>query len=178
MSSNQRTIVICGATGKQGNAVLRSLLDAGQQELVALSRNPEGPASESIRARGVKVVQADLEDRDSLIAAFKGAYGVYGVTTMMSPARKLDMEMERRQGVNIAEACVENGVQHLVLSTIPSIGEHVLVPYIRSKLDIEEYVRGRDIPFTFLGPGSFMDEIGGEYPPSRRGFLRVKLRTM
>jgi uncharacterized protein YbjT (DUF2867 family) len=100
--------------------------------------------------------------RSSLISAFERAYGVYGVTTMLSPKGKL---IEREQGTNIADACIANGVEHLVLSTIPSIGDQVFVPYIRSKLDIEEYVRGRDLPFTFLGPGSFMDEIGGSTFP-------------
>ncbi len=171
MNSTKGKIVICGATGKQGGAVLRSLLAAGHRDLRALSRIPGGSSAASIRAQGVEVVAADLDDRASLNAAFNGAYGVYGVTTMMSSSGKLDMQMERRQGINIAEACVENEVEHLVLSTIPSIGDQVLVPYIRSKLDIEAYVRERGIPFTFLGPGSFMDEIGGEYLPIKNGVV-------
>jgi uncharacterized protein YbjT (DUF2867 family) len=167
----KRAIVICGATGKQGGAVLDRLLDARRWKLIALSRDPNGNAASSIRERGVEVRQADLQDRSSLISAFEGAYGVYGVTTMLSPKGKLDTRMEREQGINIADACVANGVEHLVLSTIPSIGDQVFVPYIRSKLEIEETVRGRSIPFTFLGPGSFMDEIGGEYLPVKNGVL-------
>lgn len=45
------------------------------------------------------------------------------------------------------------------------------MPYIRSKLDVEEYVAGKRVPCTFLGPGSFMDEIGGEYLPVKNGVV-------
>lgn len=172
MTSRGRTIVICGATGKQGGAVLNSLLKAGGWKLMALSRDLNGTRADSIRQRGVEVRYADLDDASSLADTFAGAYGVYGVTTMLTPKGKLDMEMERQQGTNIADACVASGVEHLVLSTIPYFGEGPpLVPYIRSKLDIEEYVAEKGVPHTFLGPGSFMDEIGGEYLPVKKGVL-------
>jgi len=172
MGSSEQTIVICGATGKQGGAVLNSLLKVGGWNLVALSRDVNGTRAGALRERGVAVRYADLDDADSLAEAFSGAYGVYGVTTMLTPKGKLDMELERRQGRNIADACVANRVQHVVLSTIPYFGDgSPLVPYIRSKLDIETYVVERGVPYTFLGPGSFMDEIGGEYLPVKKGVL-------
>jgi uncharacterized protein YbjT (DUF2867 family) len=162
MSSTHRTIVICGATGKQGGAVLNSLSKDDGWQLVALSRDVNGPRSDALRQRGVEVRYADLDDAGSLAEAFSGAYGVYGVTTMVTPKGKLDMAMERRQGRNIADACVANFVEHLVLSTIPYFGAGPSqVPYIRSKLDVEAYVAEKGVPYTFLGPGSFMDEIGG-----------------
>lgn len=172
MSSTARTIVICGATGKQGGAVLDSLLKDGSWNLVALSREVSGPPAESIRQRGVDLRYADLDNSTSLVEAFSGVYGVYGITTMLTPKGKLDMDVERRQGRNIADACVVSRVKHLVLSTIPYFGDGpTLVPYIRSKLDIEEYVAGKGVPYTFLGPGSFMDEIGGEYLPVKNGVV-------
>lgn len=172
MSSTFRTIVICGATGKQGGAVLNSLSKDGRWHLVALSRDVSGPRADAIRQRGVEVRYADLNDAESLADAFSEAYGVYGVTTMLTPKGKLDMEMERRQGRNIADACVANFVEHLVMSTIPYFGDGpALVPYIRSKLDIERYVVEKGVPYTFLGPGSFMDEIGGEYLPVKKRVL-------
>lgn len=172
MSSASRTIVICGATGKQGGAVLDSLSRDGGWHLVALTRDVNGPAAHAIRQRGVEVRYADLVDADSLTKAFAGAYGVYGVTTMVTPKGKLDTAMERRQGRAIADACVASGVQHLVLSTIPFFGDRPpMVPYIRSKLDVEAFVVERGVPHTFLGPGSFMDEIGGEFLPVKNGVV-------
>ena len=96
MTSNDRTIVICGATGQQGGAVLDALLRGGESHLVALSRDPDAQRANAIRQRGVEVRQADLRERDALSGAFTGAYGVYGVTTPMTPKGKLDVEAETR----------------------------------------------------------------------------------
>lgn len=172
MSTDKKTIVICGATGKQGGAVLNSLLASQQWRLVALTRNPDGKQAQAIKSRGVAVRRADLEDKASLIQAFAGAYAVYGVTTPLTPKGKIDTQMEWRQGRNIADACVENNVQHLVLSTVLYINEaQKAVPYVNSKQEIERYVAQNNIPYTFIRPASFMDEIGGEFLPLKNGVL-------
>lgn len=172
MNSPEQTIVVCGATGKQGGAVLNSLLRSGEWRVIALSRDPDSKQATAIKKRGVEVRRADLQDRAALTAAFAGAYGVYGVTTPMTPKGKLDIEMEREQGVNIADACLANDVQHLVLSTVLYINDdQQSVPYVRSKQVIEQYVMERGIPYTFLCPASFMDEIGGEFLPVKHGVI-------
>lgn len=158
------TIIVCGATGKQGSAVLNSLLDSKKFNVVALSRNPEGKKALALRKRGVEVQKADLQNKASLIKAFENAYGVYGVTTPETAKGKIDTHMEKEQGFNIVDACVENGIKHLVLSTVLFISDEQLsIPYIRSKQDIESYVIENKIPYTFLRPSSFIDEIGGPY---------------
>lgn len=172
MRSNKRTIVVCGATGKQGGAVIDALLKHDAWNVVALSRNPDGPAATALRQRGVEVRRADLEDGRSLVDAFVGAYSVYGVTTPMNSKGAIDTRKERVQGVNIADACVANNVGHLVLSTVLFISdEQLVVPYVRSKQEIEQYVTEQGIPATFLCPASFMDEIGGEFLPVKKGVL-------
>jgi uncharacterized protein YbjT (DUF2867 family) len=90
----------------------------------------------------------------------------------MTPKGKLDMDKEREQGINIAEACAETGIAHLVMSTVLYISDDQLaVPYVRSKRDIERHVIERGIPYTFLRPASFMDEIGGEFLPVKNGVI-------
>lgn len=172
MTSERKTIVVCGATGKQGGAVLNSLLESQQWRVIALTRNPESKVALAIKKRGVEIQKADLQDKASLMKAFENAYGVYGVTTPLSPKGKMDIQMEREQGLNIADACVKNGIKHLVLSTVLYISEdQAAIPYVRSKQDIEKYVIQSSIPYTFLRPASFMDEIGGEYLPVKNGTL-------
>lgn len=171
MTDPRPTIAVCGATGQQGGAVLDHLEAQGRWHLRALSRDPDGEAARRIRDRGIDVVRADLADVDSLRAAFTGTAGVYGVTTPMSPKGKLDVAAEARQGRAIADACAETGVGHLVLSTVLHIDDDVTVPYVQTKRDIERYVVERGIPHTFLCPASFMDELGGEFLPVKRGVL-------
>lgn len=63
MASEARTIVVCGATGKQGGAVVNSLLATEAWNVVAIARNPESAATKALGERGVEVRQADLLDR-------------------------------------------------------------------------------------------------------------------
>lgn len=61
-------IVVHGATGAQGSAVVRDLLDAGHT-VRAVARKPGDLA-------GVESVAADLADVDALVAAYTGVDGV------------------------------------------------------------------------------------------------------
>ena len=172
MNADKKTIVICGATGKQGGAVLNSVLASQHWRLVALTRNPDGKQTQALKSRGVTVSRADFQNKESLVQAFAGAYGVYGVTTPLTPKGKIDTQMEWEQGRNIADACARNNIQHLVFSTVLYINEaQKAVPYVNSKQEIERYVMENNIPYTFIRPASFMDEIGGEFLPVKNGVL-------
>jgi hypothetical protein len=153
MSTAKQTIVICGATGKQGGAALNSLSGSPHWRLVALTRNPDGKQAQALKSRGVAVRRADFQDKESLVQAFAGAYGVYGVTTPLTPKGKIDTQMEWEQGRNIADACARNNIQHLVLSTVLYINEaQKAVPYVNSKQEIERYVAQDKIPYTIIRP--------------------------
>lgn len=159
-----KTIVVCGATGKQGGAVVASLSKDKSFKLIALSRNPNGKAAVALKEKGIEVRKADLQDKTSLVNAFRGADYVYGVTTPENAKGKIDTKMEREQGYNIIDACVENNIQHIVLSTVLYISDEQLsIPYVKSKQDIERYLEKSKIPYTLLRPSSFMDELGGPY---------------
>ena len=80
MSSDKKIIAVVGSTGTQGGSVVRSLLADGTFSVRALTRKVDGEAAQKLKAAGVEVVAADLEDVESLKKAFKGAYGVFGVT--------------------------------------------------------------------------------------------------
>ncbi len=164
-----KTIIVCGATGKQGSKVLDSLIKSKKWHIIALSRNPEGSKAVAIKNRGIDIRKADLQDKASLVSAFENAHGVYGVTTPETAKGKMNTQMEKEQGFNLIDACVKNGVQHLVLSTVLYISDEQLsIPYVQSKQDIEAYAIEKKIPYTFLRPSSFIDEIGGPYLPIKK----------
>lgn len=167
------TIAVCGATGKQGGAVLDSLIEDGRWNLVALSRDPDGPRARAIRERGVEVRPADLDDPDSLVTAFVGVDRVYGLSTPETAEGKVDSEMDRRHGINVVDACVANDIQHLVMSSVLYVEERQeeRLDYIRPKKETEDYIALRGVPHTIIRPASFMDEIGGEYLPVKRGVV-------
>ena len=55
MATDERTILITGATGKQGGAVTRWLANKGFK-LRAMTRKPEGDPARALAKAGVEVV--------------------------------------------------------------------------------------------------------------------------
>lgn len=71
-------ILIVGATGQQGGAVLRSLRAlANAPALRALTRKVDSPKSLELKKEGVEVVQGTLEDVESLKSALQGASAAF-----------------------------------------------------------------------------------------------------
>src|SRR5580704_8112980 len=76
LSNNKKLIAVIGATGQQGGGVVRALQASGEFKVRALTRNPD-----KHRQLADDVIKADLDRPETLEAAFKGAYGVFLVTT-------------------------------------------------------------------------------------------------
>lgn len=171
---NKQTVVVCGSTGHQGGAVVGQMLKRPNWNVIAFSRNPDSPGTQVLKKIGVTVRQADLEDKSSLIEAFREAHCVFGVTQPWSPDyKKCNPDAEIEQGRNIVDACLQTGVKHLVLSTASHMKKgRTGIPHVDSKLDIEEYTMKSEIPYTFLRPAQFMDNIGQPYFPVKKGRVR------
>ena len=104
-----RPIVVAGATGKQGGAVARRLLDRGHK-VRALTRNPDKPAAQALAERGAEVARADLEDRASLDAALRGAAALFSVQDFLEAG----VAAEQRQGITLTEAAAASAIEHIV----------------------------------------------------------------
>ena len=62
MGNGDKTILITGATGRQGGAAIRHLLPKGWK-LRALTRNPNGYTAKQLSGQGIEIVQGDLKIR-------------------------------------------------------------------------------------------------------------------
>ena len=133
---------------RQGGSVVDWLLKepAGTFTIRGVSRNTSSEASKALQAKGVEVVQADLSNLDEVTAAFKGAWGVFGLTQFYEHG----YEAEQLHGKNIVEAAKANNVQHLVWSTVEGReGECKAISWT-SKAEIEDKVIASGIPYTFV----------------------------
>src|SRR6516164_7700886 len=83
MSNLDKIVLVTGATGRQGGAVIRHMLAKGWK-LRALTRNLNSAAAQDLASRGIEVVQGDLEDPASLARAAGGVYGIYSVQDFRS----------------------------------------------------------------------------------------------
>jgi uncharacterized protein YbjT (DUF2867 family) len=158
MSSEKKIIAVVGSTGTQGGSVVRSLLADGTFAVRALTRKVDGEAAQKLKAAGVEVVAADLEDVESLKKAFKGAYGVFGVTDFWALYLGVDQydqaksrDHETQLGKNIVDAAEALRIQHFVWSTLDdSIPAAPEVYHFVSKYAVDKYLKTKSVPTTYL----------------------------
>jgi uncharacterized protein YbjT (DUF2867 family) len=74
--NNEQTILVTGATGRQGGAVYRQLQKKGFK-LRALVRDPNSNQARQLMEHGEEVFQGSLDDPESLMRAMDGVYGVF-----------------------------------------------------------------------------------------------------
>ncbi|MFQ5569437.1 MAG: NmrA/HSCARG family protein [Rhodothermales bacterium] len=155
MSNAERLILVTGATGNQGGAVARHLLQRGFC-IRALTRNTEKPAATALARKGAEIMQGDLNDRASIDRAVDGVYGIFSVQTFWEGG----LEAEVQQGKRLADAAQAAGVQHLVYSSVGSADRQTAIPHFDSKWAIEEHIRAVGLPHTILRPVFFMQNWG------------------
>ncbi|MCT2587524.1 NmrA/HSCARG family protein [Actinophytocola gossypii] len=160
--SNQKTVLVIGATGGQGGAVARALLGTGWA-VRALVRDP-GRARD-LEALGAELVTGDLDDPGSLRAAARGVHGVFSVQPADLTAP--DPETEVRRGKNVADAA--EGVAHLVYSSVGAVGRESGVAHFETKAEIEAYLETVGVPATVLRPVFFMENWRYLLPEPRNG---------
>ena len=68
---NSKTILVTGATGRQGGAVARELLSHGFK-IKAFTRNPDGEQAKELKKLGAEIVKGDYDDPSSMEKAMKG----------------------------------------------------------------------------------------------------------
>jgi uncharacterized protein YbjT (DUF2867 family) len=152
MSGSGRTILVAGATGRQGGAVIRNMLGKGWK-LRALTRNPQSDSAMTLTSQGVEVMQGDLEDPASLERAARGAYGVYSVQDFWTVGARREV----LQGNNLADAAQKAGVEHFVFASVGGAERNSGITHWETKWEIEKHIRQLGLPATLLRPVAFME---------------------
>jgi uncharacterized protein YbjT (DUF2867 family) len=144
----ERLILVCGATGKQGGAVARSLLKRGFR-VRALTRDPQKPEAQALAEQGAEVVQGDMEDCSAMDQVLvEGIYGVFSVQNFWETG----YDREVQQGKTVADAAKAAGVEHFVYTSVGSAHRQTGIPHFESKWEIEEHIRQIELPYTILRP--------------------------
>ncbi|MEN6604051.1 MAG: NmrA/HSCARG family protein [Bryobacteraceae bacterium] len=170
--SAKRIIAVVGATGAQGGGLARAILrDAGGGFAVrALTRDVDSDRARELADLGAEVVEANLDDVDSVKHAFHGAYGAYCVTffwTHFSPEREL------AQAAAMAYAARHEGVRHVIWSTLedtrkwvplndkrmPTLMGKYKVPHFDAKGEANRIFSGLGLPVTFLLTSFYWDNF-------------------
>jgi len=151
-----RNILVTGATGTQGGAVVDHLLaDSGQWEIHGLTRDATSDGAEALEARGVTVVEGDMTDADRMAELVDGMDAVYGVTTFMEHGTDVEVE----QGRTLAEAAADGGLDHFVYSSVGSADGDTGLAHFESKWAVEQRIEELGLPATVVRPVFFMQNF-------------------
>ena len=148
-----RSVLVTGATGNQGGAVVRALADTGHR-IRALVRDRDDSAARALGDRGIEVVAGDYGDEGSLSAALSGIETVFAVTT---PAGGVEAEVGH--GKARADGAARAGVEHLVFSSVGDADRATGIGHFDSKYAIETHIRGLDVPWTVTAPAFFFENV-------------------
>lgn len=178
MSNMSRALLITGATGKQGGAVINALLARQPSDflLLAATRNAQSASAKRLAAKSnrIKLVQGDLDATPALFTSAKAAAGsvpLWGVFSVQTVPSSKKMEDEARQGKALIDESIKAGVQHFVYSSVERGGDErswtnpTPVPHFITKHQIEHHLRdstanGKSpMGWTILRPVMFMDNF-------------------
>src|SRR6476659_3577092 len=104
LMSQKLAVVVAGATGKQGGAVVKGLVERGH-EVRAVTRATDSAKARELANAGVTLVRASLEDTAALTKALEGATSLFAMTTPFGGG----IQAERRQGISAANAAKATG---------------------------------------------------------------------
>jgi uncharacterized protein YbjT (DUF2867 family) len=150
-----KTVLVSGATGQQGGAVARELLEHGYR-VRAMTRKPQGSQAQSLARLGAELVQGDMDDEASISKALAGAWGAFAVQNTWEAG----VEKEEIQGKRFAKAARAAGVQHFVYSSVGSAHRKTGIPHFDNKWRVEETIRSLGFPsHVVIRPAFFMENL-------------------
>ncbi len=148
-------ILVVGATGQLGTAVVDRLRKAGQR-VRALVR-PGSPREFS--SEGVELAFGDLRDPESLVAACQGMATVVATANAVVPRGKTTFEEVEDTGyANLLDACRAEGVRRIVFMSVVETPFDKSVTTFRLKRRIEEKIQGSGLAYSIFRGDFFMDD--------------------
>jgi uncharacterized protein YbjT (DUF2867 family) len=165
-------ILVTGATGKQGGAVLRGLARRGHA-VKALLRDPD--KGRDLKAQGVEVAVGDLNDMSSLCAALQGIKQVFLVT---SPSYGAAPSTEIQQGLTMIDAAIDSGVEHIVFTSSSSSDRQTGIVHLRTSTGSSSASGAPAFRSRSCAPVFFMENFATPFflPSIRQGVLALPMR--
>lgn len=167
---SKKIIVVFGATGAQGGGLAHAILNDPNSEFSvrAVTRDLNSDKAKALAAKGAELVQADVDDKASVVKALQGAYGAYFVTFFWA---HFSAEKEISEAKIFAEAAKEAGLKHIIWSTLEDVRKFVplddnslptlqgkyKVPHFDGKGESDKFFEG--LPVTYLLASFYWDNF-------------------
>ncbi|MFG2298997.1 NAD(P)H-binding protein [Streptomyces sp. NPDC048603] len=131
-------ILVTGATGNIGSALLKELHARGVRPLRGLTRD----AVRAVFPEGVEAVEGDFAEPASLKPALEGVRSLFLVSRLGSDA-------------DILEAARQAGVEHVVLVSSITVQTHPHLGPAGENLAVEQLLKASGMAWTILRPTQF-----------------------
>jgi uncharacterized protein YbjT (DUF2867 family) len=138
-------ILVTGATGNVGSAVVQHLLQRGAKVRAAVL-NPE--TDRKLLPEEVEIVRFDFEDATTYEAAFSGVERLF----LMRPPALANVKKQIAPAIEAAKAA---GVNHIVFLSLVGVEKNSVVPHYK----IEKLLESSGIAWTFLRASFFMQNM-------------------
>lgn len=149
-------VLVVGATGQLGTAVLRRLVRAGRPAR-ALVR--PGSAHGHPQATPVDLVFGDLRDAASLAVACRGISCVVATANAVVPRGASSFREVEEEGYgHLVEACRREGVGRFVFMSVPVLRDDGRITTFRIKRQIEGLLRETGLSDVVFRGSLFMDD--------------------
>lgn len=142
-------ILVNGAAGKTGRAVIRALCARGQQVRALVHRPEQVQVVAGLGAQ--EVVVGDMRAAATMDRAVRGVRALYHICPNMSP----DEVAIGGTAINAARA---GGVQHFVYHSVLH-PQTESMPHHWHKLRVEEQLFESGLPYTILQPAAYMQNL-------------------
>jgi len=168
----KKIIAVVGATGAQGGGVCRAVLKdvGGGFKVRAVTRNAGSDKANEIKKLGAEVVEADIDDVESLKGAFRGAHGAFCVTFFWD---HFSPEREYKEAGLMAEAAKASKVAHVIWSTLEDVRKFVplsddrmptlmgkyKVPHFDAKGEANQLFIAAGVPTTLYNTSFYWDNF-------------------
>ncbi|KAI0378931.1 NAD(P)-binding protein [Hypomontagnella monticulosa] len=173
-----RAVLITGATGKQGGAVINALLKANANfEILALTRDAQSASAKRLQQKSpkIKMVTGNMDAPDNIFAKAKEVtktpvWGVFSVQTAIGGGA--NHRTEEVQGKALIDASIKNGVKHFVYSSVDRCGDKsdqnpTDIPHFISKHNIEQHLYAKtkkgEMDWTVLRPVAFFENLTPDF---------------
>ena len=157
-------ILVTGAAGKTGKAVIASVQHTGEEVRAFIARSAQ---EESVRAAGAtEITIGDMRDPEAFRRAMDGVRAVYHI----APNLSVDEVSIGKTAIEAAQwASVERFGYHSVLH--PQIEA---MPHHWNKMRVEEELIASGLDFTILQPGVYLENLRGSWSSIiEKGVYRV-----
>jgi len=172
--SDSLSVLVTGATGQQGGALARVLLDKGHR-VRAFVRKPDSPEAKELERLGAELTEGNFEQPSTIEDAARGVDAVFVVATPFEAGT----EAEVRHGIAAVDAAKAAGVGHLVYSSVANADRDTAIPHFDSKREVEEHIERLGVPYTIVAPVYFMENLLAPWtlPELKEGRLPMALSS-